>query len=114
MHETALMQQLLDHVTRHAARAGAELVTVIRVQVGSFSGVEPRLFESAFSLLAAGTVAEQATLEIDFVPLAAYCDVCANEFAVGDFHFRCPACGSREVHVTKGEELVLASIDVAD
>ena len=50
----------------------------------------------------------------DEVPVSVECRVCGAASELAAFPFACPACGSVEVDVISGEELLVESIEVAD
>jgi hydrogenase nickel incorporation protein HypA/HybF len=64
MHELSVCLSLIEEVKRVAHQNGAGTVTRIIVKVGPLSGVEPDLLQNAYPLAAAGTIAENAELEI--------------------------------------------------
>ena len=64
MHELGLCEPLLEAVER---RAGERRVQSVRVRVGELHRVEPEAFAFSFALVAEGTVAEGA--ELDLVPI---------------------------------------------
>jgi hydrogenase nickel incorporation protein HypA/HybF len=113
MHETTLIAQLLRRVEQVAREAGAERVTAVRLKAGEFAGAHPRLLESAFDQLKVGTLAEDAQLDIEAVPLELFCDPCGRRFAVEHFRFRCPKCGNTKTQVVAGEDLILESLSIA-
>lgn len=113
MHECTLMNTLLVRAESECRSAGATRVLAIRLLVGDFSGVEPFSLRSAFELLAPGTIAEGARLEIDRVPLCAECEACSRQFRVEAFQFLCPECRSGRTRILSGDELVLESLTVA-
>ena len=88
----------------------AQRVVALRVNIGEFSGIEPALFRDAFADLVQGTPLGGAELTVDTVPLGARCERCALEFPIQHFRFECPFCGSREVSVQHGEELLVDTI----
>ena len=69
MHELSICQGLLAQVEQVAATHHADRVDSIVVQVGPLAGVEIPLLEQAFSVARAGTVAANALLVIEAIPL---------------------------------------------
>jgi hydrogenase nickel incorporation protein HypA/HybF len=113
MHETSVMISLLTRVEAEARAAGASRVTVIRLRAGELSGVEPVSLLSAFDLLAPGTIAEGARLEIEPEPLVADCVDCGHRFRVEAFRFSCPTCHGGQTRIAAGNDLMLESVTVA-
>jgi len=112
MHELSLCQNLIDQVTALARQHRARAVACVRVQIGMLAGVEPLLLESAFSIARAGTVAEQAEMFTEVVPPTVLCQACGVESEVPPAQLRCPACGSGDTRLTRGEELILAQVEL--
>lgn len=110
MHERSLVKALLRQVTRIAAAEGGGDIAEIHVAAGTLSGVEPLLFESAFTELAAETIDTPCRLILDIVPVTAICQQCDHEFEVVDFVFHCPCCGGDSVRVVRGDEVQLVSV----
>jgi hydrogenase nickel incorporation protein HypA/HybF len=65
VHEAKLCLRLLALADEHRARAGAERITAIRLEVGDLCGVSPAALCLAFPVCAAGTAAAGATLRIE-------------------------------------------------
>ena len=71
------------------------------------------LLQTAFEQLAFETVASNAKLVIDQVPLRANCTACDCGFEVREFVFRCPDCGGN-VHIVQGDEIQLISVSLCE
>jgi hydrogenase nickel incorporation protein HypA/HybF len=109
MHEMAVMQGVVDQVTE---RLGDTTVTEVHLTVGKLSGVVPDSLRFCFDLACAGTSMEGADLEIDEPAGLAECRSCALQFPLDHPILLCP-CGSADVHVISGEELLIHSVKVA-
>lgn len=114
MHERSLVRSLLRQVQALAAEHAADRVVAIRVRVGEFSGVEPELLQSAYEELVAPTTLCGAEFMVERVPLEATCDQCGKSFAVDNYRFQCPDCGSLKLTICGGEELLLESISMEE
>lgn len=112
MHELSLCEDLIGQVTALARQHRARSVACVRVQIGLLAGVEPLLLESAFTIARAGTVAEQAELFTEIVSPRVSCLACAVESEVGPSDLRCPSCGSIDTRLVKGDELILARVEL--
>ncbi len=109
MHELAITQSVVDTVLRHT---GEQQVTVVRLQVGRLTGVVPEAMELCFELATEGTALQGAALEIDRPVGRARCRTCGDDFELPDLIPLC-SCGSADVEVTRGRELLVTSVDVA-
>jgi len=68
MHETHMIEPIIKGISEHAKKEGAKKVTSIRLKIGMLTGVREESFRETFKILAKGTVAEKAKLEITFFP----------------------------------------------
>jgi hydrogenase nickel incorporation protein HypA/HybF len=112
MHEQSIARALLAQVLRIAEDSGAQAVESLRVRAGEFSGVETLLLASAFELVSVDTIASSARLEVESVPLALQCRECDHHCQPAGLRFQCAACGSVQVRITAGEELILESVNL--
>jgi hydrogenase nickel incorporation protein HypA/HybF len=112
MHELSLVAGLFETLVEQAREHKAREVTRVRLKVGRLSGVVPELLASAFDMYKKGTIAENASLEIDVVPLGVRCRACAAESRKEDFALTCPACGSAELEILQGTDIFLEKIEL--
>ena len=110
MHELSLCDDLLDQVVAIARQHHAQSVESITVHIGALSGVEPSLLDTAFTLIKAGTVAEQAQLILQTTPVIVSCHHCGIQSETVANRLLCPACHSADTDLISGDELILASV----
>ena len=108
MHELGLCQDIVDAVQR---RAGDRRVARVRVRVGRLHHVHDEAFEQSFAVAASGSVAEDATAELVFVPIRGLCASCGSSFEADEPVPCCPRCGSFGVEQEGGDELILELIE---
>lgn len=109
MHELGVTQEIVAVVTE---RAGGRKIKRIVLDIGKLSCVLPDAVRFCFDLCAEGTAAEGAELTIRQPPGRGRCRVCANEFDMERILARC-ACGSSDVEWLTGEQLTIASMEIA-
>jgi hydrogenase nickel incorporation protein HypA/HybF len=114
MHEFSICQSLLETVERIAAENGATEVNGVFVAVGPLSGVEPALLARAFEVARLGTVAEHAVIEIETAPAVVWCEACASETQVAANALLCGRCGTWQVELKSGDELLLTRVEFTD
>ena len=112
MHELAVCQGLMSQVEQIARREDAESVTRILLSVGPLSGVEPQLLADAFPIAAAGTVAENARLDIETQPIRVKCDTCGAETDARANRLLCGNCGDFRTRLVSGDEMLLMSLEL--
>jgi hydrogenase nickel incorporation protein HypA/HybF len=109
VHELAISQSVLDAVRE---RTGDARVTVVRLDVGRLSGVVPDALRFCFEMVAEGTPLAGAELCIGEPPGRAHCSACGVDFGLDDPILLCP-CGSADVVVIAGRDLLIRSVEVA-
>lgn len=111
MHEITLVTGLFEIIDREVAARGIVSISKVRLKVGELAAVEPMTLAACFEVVAEGTVASGAQLEIETVPLAGRCRGCASGFRIVGFRFTCPDCGGGDVELLGGRELYLESLE---
>ncbi len=111
MHELGLAEGLLA-VTLDIA--GARPVQRVQVRVGALQRVVPDSLEFGFRLVAEGTPAATAVLEIVEVPARVRCRECGEESAVDGALLLCAACSSSQLEVLSGDEVLVDEVELAD
>lgn len=112
MHELAVCQALIGQVERVARDNGARRVLSVTLAIGPLSGVEPKLLEHAYPLAAAGTVAQDARLIIESVPVQVRCRKCSAETPAPANRLLCGACNDWQVDVIAGDEMLLQRVEI--
>lgn len=112
MHELSLVAGLFDTLEETAREHRAGKITLVRLKIGKLSGIVPDLLESAFDVYKKGTIAGEARLEIEEVPVRVRCRECGGERLDAEGDFSCLACGGRNVEILEGRELVVERIEL--
>lgn len=113
MHEIGIIQNTLDLAVRTAQSSGARQIRQLRLRVGALTGVEPEALQFAFGVVREGTMAAQAELDVETVPLSRWCGDCQSEFQSDDWLYECPKCGRVCSEVRHGLELELVALEVS-
>jgi hydrogenase nickel incorporation protein HypA/HybF len=111
MHELSIADSIMQIVSRHAEGRRVERV---ELKIGHLRQVVPSALEFAFELLVAGTCIEGAQLVIHHVPAAGRCRSCAGETTITDFPLLCSRCGSVDLELLAGEELLIEALELAE
>ena len=113
MHELAICYGLLDELQAVANDRSASRVHSVVLSIGPLAGVEPAALKQAFTVAAAGTVAEGAELIIDEKRVRLRCDQCGAESEAPHIgHLTCGSCGSWRTSVLEGAELQLTRVEL--
>ncbi|OGU25224.1 MAG: hydrogenase maturation nickel metallochaperone HypA [Ignavibacteria bacterium GWA2_54_16] len=114
MHELSIAQNILEIVRQSVPEDELEDVRVIRLKVGTFSGVVAESLDFCVSAVVAGTSLSGAKLAIDHVPFRIRCQTCEREFTNDLGYVACPECGGVETTVVSGRELQVTEIELDD
>ena len=111
MHELSIAESVVQIASRHA---NGRRVTKVRIKVGHLRQVVPSALAFGFELVAEGTPVEGAELEMEQVPAVGRCRECGVESQLRHFPLQCGACGSFDLEVVKGEELLVESLELEE
>jgi hydrogenase nickel incorporation protein HypA/HybF len=111
MHELSIADSVVAIVRTHAA---GRRVQRVELRVGHLRQVVPSALEFAFELVAQGTCAEGAELVIEEVPAVGRCRGCGTRSELRDFPLACAHCGSWDVQVLEGEELLVDALELEE
>ena len=112
MHELSLVASLFEILEENARGYKDARITAVTLRVGRLSGVVPELLRSAFDAYKKGTLAEGARLEIVVAPFDFRCRRCGGTSFREDPAAACAACGSKDVELVGGMDLVVEKIEV--
>ena len=114
MHEAAAIQGVCSTAVEHAQAAGAKKITRIELTLGASDHFSEDVVRQHFELLAAGTLAEGATLSITWLPATYQCFSCLSRFPSVDSSdsVTCPNCSGTALEVAHEDACYVTSIDV--
>ncbi len=111
MHEVAIVEDMFRIIMEVAEREQLSRIDRVHFRIGKMMQVVPDLFRFAFDSAKEDTIAKDAELEIEYVPVKMQCRGCGHEFLVGDQSFYCPKCESSDLDMIEGKELLIQSIE---
>ena len=112
MHELSIVAALFEILEEKAREQGALRITAVTLRVGRLSGVVPDLVVSAFDATKKGTLAEEARLEIESAPFDFRCRACGGADIREEPAVACAACGSRDIELLGGLDVIVERIEV--
>jgi hydrogenase nickel incorporation protein HypA/HybF len=106
---------IAESVVRIACRqADGRRVIKVQMKVGYLRQVVPSALSFGFGLLAEGTPVEGAELEMEQIPAVGKCRLCGVESLLVVFPLQCGGCGSFDLEILKGEELMVESLELEE
>ncbi len=122
MHEFSIASQIWETVSQKARERGGGRVIAITLEVGALNLFEDDQLRFWIGMLAERGGSPEVELRITHSPGRVHCNECDVEGEVAfpgidSEHLTpalaaCPACGSRDVRVTGGRELRVASAEI--
>lgn len=115
MHEMALVCDVVDTVVEAAEESGAVEVKEVYLTIGMARDIVMDLLNDAFVYLTRDTIAKDAELIVDRVPIMARCNDCGMIYHIDVFNddtWPCPRCGSKHYSIHTGREFRIDRIEV--
>jgi hydrogenase nickel incorporation protein HypA/HybF len=114
MHEVDMTVALVRSLAQwREEQPGSPEIRCVVLQVGAFTTVEPEALSFAFDVQrASAPFLRRAELQIEEVPLIAYCAPCSVEYrpVIGE-HYAHPTCGEPMREIRSGRQLRIAHIE---
>ena len=115
MHEVSIVEALIEQVESEVARSGhGGRVTRLELEIGRLSGVNVDSIRFAYELLGPGSVVDGAEMQIDEPKAVCACASCGKRTEIDELVFECPACGSQQMAVEGGGQMLLRTIDLEE
>lgn len=116
MHEASIVAELLRIATEECKKNGYNKINSIKLLIGRATGVMKDALLFAFNILKEDTLAKDAELIIEEVPVRVQCKDCGTEFTSDENYiiFECPQCGSFSISILSGKELNISEMEVSN
>lgn len=111
MHEIRIAEDLAGIVLDTAGNEGLSTVSAVNISFGQMVQIVPDIFKFAFAEAVRDTIAGNAEINIEVLPVKLKCKVCGAGFRMGEDYFTCNNCGSSEIEILQGKELFIKSIE---
>jgi hydrogenase nickel incorporation protein HypA/HybF len=111
MHEIRIAEDLSVIVLEAAKQEKLSKVTRVNISFGQLVQIVPAIFEFAFRECVRESVAQDAELSLEIVPVKMKCTVCRTDFQLKKNLFVCSGCGSTDLEIIQGKELFIKSIE---
>ncbi|MDG1729168.1 MAG: hydrogenase maturation nickel metallochaperone HypA [Algibacter sp.] len=112
MHELSIAMGIVDIAEKETAKAKANKVESIELEIGTLSGIEVDALEFVWTLAVEGTVLEHASKKIHIIKGEAKCSGCNTIFELKQVYDACPNCNSFLKAIIKGKELIVKALEV--
>ncbi len=115
MHELPVTESILRIVLRHALPGNVNRIVRIFLEIGELSELENEWIQHYFDYLSKGTVAENAKLVINRIPIVLQCNECSNAFEIkreAMKNIQCPECGNTKYRLVSGRSYYIKNMEV--
>ena len=111
MHEIRIAEDLSAIVLDAARKENLSKVTKVNISFGQLVQIVPDIFEFAFRETVRDSIAEDAEVDIEILPVKMKCKNCGSDFQVKENLFACNICSSTDLEIIQGKELFIKSIE---
>jgi hydrogenase nickel incorporation protein HypA/HybF len=112
MHELSVVASLFEILEEKVKEQNGKKIILVKLQIGALSGIVPELLATAFDIYKKDTIAAEAELKINTIPLKVQCKDCQKLMVKDDFVFICDFCGSTNLKTLEGTEMILEKMDM--
>lgn len=113
MHELGIAQSIIDIALRVVNEHGGGKIARITIQAGELRSIIREQLQFCFEFAAKDTPLEGVRLDVEVVPLVAFCGACRKEFRVRNLDFHCPECRGNSTEILQGKELRVLDLELA-
>jgi len=114
MHELSIAQNIIEIISEQCIKSGFSRIESVNLRIGRASGVMSDALLFAFDAIKAESVAADALLCIEEVPVSGRCRDCNSDFAVEEeYILACPRCGGNSFRMIAGRELDIIDMEVS-
>jgi len=109
----SIVQALIEQVEAEVEKSGQSgRVVGLDLVVGRLSGVNVDSIRFAYEVLSPGSILEGSTLRINEPTAYSVCRACGVREPIEELLMYCPRCGSGDIVIADGRDLLLQSIEL--
>jgi len=112
MHEMALCESVLAAIEDSARVNRFTRVRRVRLEIGSFAGVEVSALRFGFDVVSRGTLCDGAELVVLEPPGKAWCFDCSSTVDLLARIDPCPQCGGHRLQPVSGDQMTIKDLEV--
>lgn len=112
MHELSLCKRILEIVKEQLIIQKGRRIKIIYLELGELMAVEKAALLFSFCVIAKGSAAEDANLQIIDIPGEAWCENCCKLIRIKQYFFACETCGNFSLTIKRGNELRVKAMEV--
>lgn len=116
MHELSVATKVLNTALASVKDDGKTSIEEIELNIGAMNDYEPEWLQKYLDKLSVGTIAENAKIKINHMPIEFKCRACGCEFEFEKYgaSVGCPGCGGINYEVVSGRQIEIARLIVTE
>ena len=111
MHEMSLAESALQIIEQAAVANNLRRGSKVRLEIGQLMAVEPQSLRCCLELVARGSLADGAELEITEIPASGWCEQCAIRIPMLEIIAACPQCGNGRLQPSDGMGMRVTTLE---
>ncbi|MFH1613279.1 MAG: hydrogenase maturation nickel metallochaperone HypA [bacterium] len=114
MHEFSIVKSLINILNKKCKKEKISEIKKINLKIGILKTIMPESLNFAFEILSKKTKYENTKLIIKIIPVKMKCNECKNNITFNNtfnIHFLCKKCGSTNLNLLCGNELLIDSVE---
>lgn len=115
MHELSVTERILALALKYASGQNVTRIVCIHLKISGLSDLEDEWLQKYFDYVSKNTIAENARLAIEHMPIVARCGSCVHCFEVRRDQindFSCPACQAKPCTLISQREYFVENMEV--
>ena len=112
MHELSIAENIIEISEAQARAQNARRIRTVKVRLGQFTTIVGEALQFSFEIARRGTLAAEAVLEIENVPMVVRCNECGDAGEnLRELCLICARCGG-PLRIVSGEEMQVEYIEM--
>ncbi len=113
MHELGIVFYIIRDVKKVAQENGVQHINAVVMNIGEVSTIVPEYLTDCWRWAAdKEDLLRGCELKVNTLPAVSYCEDCKCEYETVRYGKTCPACGSENTFLLKGNEVEIKEIEV--
>lgn len=112
MHELPITKSILNIALEELDKHKMKKVKAINLSIGELTGLVPDTIQYYFDIIAQGTAAEEAQINVFRIPVKIQCNECGKSFEIERGIYTCPACDSHHIKIQGGRDFLIDTIEM--
>jgi hydrogenase nickel incorporation protein HypA/HybF len=114
MHELSIAQNIIEIIAGQCIKSGYSKIEAVNIKIGRASGIMPDALLFAFDAIKGDSIARNAVLSIEDVPVTGKCSGCNSTFtSEKEYVLNCPLCNGTSFVIIAGREMDIIDMEVS-